>query len=581
MEIVSDDESETEQSSHGFIRELLAAEPALLAQVFPLLCWSEAAALRSSHRGADEAFELMAAATPPEKAEICWVRVREEDHVGCLRFVANYCRNAQRLVITDSARFGEQALLRLVCGMRSLEALEVDAPAFGGGFPDPQRLMDRLAKYCPQLQHLSIALRCAAPTEHASLDSCVLQGLGRRLLTLDLGVVAVRIIGGSRTLACCCPQIQKLCVRLHQRPADHEDVVDPLDMAIGCPQLADLDLAPVEWDDQNLRQFAAQAPNLKGLALRTVARTKASPALVSGLALLAPGLKTLRLSLFARSDPVRAECWLLGVASLSSLRSLCLDYGAPLRFAWLVEHVLAVIGANLLTLVVHGCHGVGDAPLLATASVCPELHQLRILPDSWRVIGEVTDACVLALSAQLPQLKAFAVGSQRRLFGASDGVQMLLSERAPTKWRSLSLFSPLDDGACTLAWFLPRLEYLWLGPYQVMQPGVCVSSAITDAGLILIAARCAALEDLTVASLHITDAGFTAALYGCRNLRRLRLGGRGITGSALRTLAEQSQPRLERLSLWFSGVSAIDEREAAESMPWCHLDIETLSATLE
>merc|ERR1719446_61615 len=90
------------------------------------------------------------------------------------------------------------------------------------------------------------------------------------------------------------------------------------------------------------------------------------------------GLLSLHLALHARTDSERAACWLQHISSLSSLRSLSLDYAAPL----LLKDI-AKLGQGLpclTSLTVHGCHGASDDAMLAVASAFPLLQQLRLFP---------------------------------------------------------------------------------------------------------------------------------------------------------------------------------------------------------
>lgn len=545
----------------------------IVVQVLSLLCWPSMCFMRGTNSVALQAHELMTSQVVPY-AELSWVRVPESRQRGCLRFLAEHCRNAQSLAIREPAHFNERLLLRLVCSMRCLESLEVDASPFGGAFPEPQRLLDRLAKYCPRLQHLELSFRHEAPAGLHVLAVRSLASLGRRLLTLDLGSVSVEVPGGTKTIAACCPQLQRLCAQLSQRQSNHEDAVDPADLSRGCPHLVDLDLSPIDWSDTMLEQFMASSMQLQSLAMHRVA-------LYATVLFLAPlassALVCLHLALHARTDTERALRWLEDVARLESLRSLSLDYAAPLLLADITGAALEALGGarrddsrGLTALVIHGCHGVTDASLSALAARCPRLEKLRILPDTWRNLGEVTDTGLLSLTRGLPRLRVFATSSQLPVLSDSY-------EGCAPSLRMLSCYAPLDDRACAVvsaAW--KSLRFLWLGPQKVMQAGVGVGSSISDAGLTLVAQSCPLLLDLTVASLCVSNEGAEFTLKNCHELRRVRLGGRGVTDAVLDVLRGLRQPRLERFALWYSGVSADGARVAQEAMPWTHFDIEVL-----
>jgi len=560
--------------------DVVEAEIAIVAHVFSMLWWAPMCALRACHKVTEEAFDMWTA-QPIASAELSWVRVPVPQRNRCLRFLALHCRNTRYLVVSETAHFGERFLLRLVCGMRLLESLDVGMSPFGGSFPEPQRLLDRLAKYCPRLQHLAISFRHQAGSQRQTLEVRSLAWLGRRLLSLDLGAVSVRVVGGSRTLAACCPQLERLSAQLCQQHGQPLDMVNPSDLSRGCPRLQDLDLAPVDWDDTVLERFVAEAPHLRDLALRHIV-PGASPGLLAPLALpgLGVDLVSLHLALHARTDPARAAAWLEVVAEMRSLRSLCLDYAAPLRLS-AIAGTLCRSGeaagdedggahCGLVAFTVHGCHGVDDDAVCLLASAFPWLEQLRLFPDSWREVGEVSDTALKMLVERLPHLRTLAVGSHISLLGEAPAV------RTP-RLRSLCLFSPLGDNACGVLGAWRCLRHLWLGPHKLMQHGVGSESTISDQGLELLARGCPELLDLTVASRLVTDAGVEAVLSACRELRRLRLGGQGITDATLQLLGRLVQPRLERFALWFSGVTADGVRQAEEEMPWMYFDIEVLS----
>merc|ERR550532_465636 len=151
------------------------AEPAIIATVVSMLDWAPMCALRTCQTLTAEAFELWVS-QPIANVELSWVRVPAPQRRSCLRSLSEYCCTARNLCITDVAQFGEHALLRLVCGMRLLESLDVEAPLMGGGFPEPQRLLDRLAKYCPRLRHLAICFRHERPSERLTLGIMALGG---------------------------------------------------------------------------------------------------------------------------------------------------------------------------------------------------------------------------------------------------------------------------------------------------------------------------------------------------------------------------------------------------------------------
>eukprot|EP00435_Cladocopium_sp_Y103_P044519 s2557_g12.t1 len=344
--------------------DVIDAEVFIAVNVFSMLSWVPMCAFRSCHMLTAQAFEHWAA-HPQQRIALSWVRTPQEWQSDCLRFIGQHCRNVRQLVVRDTAHFGERELLRLVCGMRLLEALQVDGSSFGAGFPDPERLFGRLAKYCPRLQHIAMSFRPDMPSQRVVFEVRSLACLGRRLLTLDLGAVAVRIFGGSCTIATCCPQLQRLSVQLHQQ--FQPDVVDPNDIAQGCP-IQDMDLAPVDWSDLILENFVTQAPNLRRLVLRHVAPHATAMFLVPLVAisrsLEASGLLHLHLALHARSDPVRAAEWLQAISHLR-LRSLCLDYAAPLLLTEVISAILGDGGMDgtLTSLTIHGCHSVNDEAL--------------------------------------------------------------------------------------------------------------------------------------------------------------------------------------------------------------------------
>jgi len=560
------------------------AEPGIVANVVSMLDWAPMCALRTCQTLTAESFELWSS-QPIANVELSWVRVPTVQRRSCLRFLSEHCSTVRNLCITDVAQFGEQALLRLVCGMRLLESLDVEAPLMGGGFPDPQRLLDRLSKYCPRLRHLAISFRHERPSERLTLSIMALARLGRRLLTLDLGAVAVRVTGGTQTLATCCPQLERLCVQLClQHGGGPVDDVSPSDLSKGCRDLQEFDVAPVDWDDSVLRRFAADALNLRSLALRHVAPSATAellePLLVQEEPDLEKGLTGLHLALHARSDPDRANAWLATVARIRSLRALCLDFAAPLRLADIAEVLSGHVGqtsgdvgcCELTALTVHGCHGVDDVAISLVTKLFPKIEMLRVFPDSWREVGEVTDEALATLVRQLPRLRSLAIGSHLPLqVGGMDGLR-------PKILRSLSLFAPLGDEACSVLAGWPSLRSVWLGPHKLMQRGVSAESSISDDGLGLLAHGCRNLVDLTVASRRITDCGAKAVLLTCRELRRLRVGGRGVTDATLQLLPELHQPRLERLALWCSGTTADGIRQAEEQTPWTHFDIEVADA---
>jgi len=415
-------------------------------------------------------------------------------------------------------------------------------------------------------------------SERAAL---ALARLGRRLLTLDLGAVAVRVTGGTQTLATCCPQLERLCVQLClQHGGGPVDDVSPSDLSKGCRDLQEFDLAPVDWDDSVLRRFSGDALNLRSLALRHVAPSATAELLQPLVAQEEPnlenGLTGLHLALHARSDPERANAWLATVARIQSLRALCLDFAAPLRLADMADILSGNIGqtsgdvgcCELTALTVHGCHGVDDLAISLVTKLFPKIELLRVFPDSWREVGEVTDEALAILVRQLPRLRSLAIGSHLPL--QVEGMEGL----RPKLLRSLSLFAPLGDEACAVLASWPSLRNVWLGPHKLMQRGVSTESSISDVGLELLARGCVNLVDLTVASRRITDVGVKAVLLACRELRRLRVGGRGVTDATLQLLPGLNQPRLERLALWCSGTTVDGIRQAEEQTPWTHFDIE-------
>ncbi|CAK0911766.1 unnamed protein product [Prorocentrum cordatum] len=529
--------------------DLVDFEVAVLLHVLSLLLWAPMCQLRTCNKAAAAAFELWTA-QPVENVEFSWVRIHERFQKDCLRFLSHHCRNARRLAVWETAHLGERLLLRLVCGMRLLERLEVNASPFGGAFPDPQHLFDRLARYCPRLQHLHITFNHEAPAEHHTLEVGALARLCRRLLTLDLGGVAVRIAGGSRTIAACCPQLEKLSAQLCQER--HElDIVDPEELAKGCLQLQELDVAPIEWDDGVLKRLAQHGSQLQSLALRHVVRD-------ASLEFLAPLLETrrcivrLHLALHARSDLQRASRWLHDAAQLPGLRSLCLDYAAPMQLRQVAEILdQGGRGRGLVSLVMHGCHGVSDQAVSQLIDACPRLEQLRLFPDSWRAPGEVSDA----------------------------GLDEIAGEPRPLRLRCLSLFAPLGDSACLAVGAWRGVRHLWLGPHKLMQAGAGSDCSITDQGLAFISHACGQLVELTVASQRVTDVGARGVLSRCRELRVLRLGGGGVTDDTLELLRGLAQPRLERLKLWLSGVTPAGLRRAQLLMPWTRFDIEVTDRT--
>ncbi|CAE8608994.1 unnamed protein product [Polarella glacialis] len=569
-------------------------ELAIAVHVFSMLSWVPMCAFRCCHSVTANAFELWASQPVPH-VELSWVRVPKKWHNDCLRFLGQHCRNARQLAVWETPHFGERQLLRLVCGMRLLESLEVDTTSFGGSFTDPQRLLDRLAKYLPRLQHLVISFRHDCPSERVTLEVRALAWLGRRLLTLDLGAVAVRVAGGTRTLAACCPLLERVSIQLCQQQVQPLDAANPSDLAQGCARLQELDLAPVDWDDRVLEGFATKAPNLRSLILRHIAPGATSMLLAPLLALSMPehgisGLAGLHLALHARSDPDRAIFWLEAISRLQGLRSLCLDYAAPLRLGEIVTALTLGSGAEtafgsksdesgvcpvLASLTIHGCHGVDDASLESLVRGCRQLELVRIFPDSWREVGEVSDEGLRFLVQGLPRLRSLAVSSCLPVL-FSD-IQALPPEATPVstfRLRSLSLFAPLSNETCRAVSDWRCLRHLWLGPHKLMQCGVASDCLIDDDGLQSVVEVCNQLMDLTVASRLITDTGVASTLLGCRELRRLRLGGRGITDESLKLLAGLSQPRMERFSLWFSGVTAEGLREAGVDVPWTYFDVE-------
>lgn len=564
--------------------DVVDAELAIVVHMLSMLCWAPMCALRACNTIAAEAFEMWAE-QPISTAELSWVRVPVHRRTDCLRFLAQHCRNVRHLTVAETAHFNERSLLRLVCGMRLLESLDVSAAPFGGAFPEPQRLMDRLAKYCPRLQHLSITFRDEASSHRLTLEVRALAWLGRRLLTLDLGAVAVRIAGGSKTLAMCCPQLERLAAQLYQNRTQPLDAILPSDLSRGCLRLQDLDLAPIDWDDALLEQFVAEAHHLQSLSLRHVV-PDASPQLLlplmmkeqPRLARAGAGLVSLHLALHARTDSSRAMAWLGTVAEIPRLRSLCLDYAAPLRLFAIAEALCGSTASEgqrgrlcgcLAGLTIHGCHGVDDDAVCSLSSAFPRLEQLRLFPDSWREVGDVSDQALRVLLQRLPKLRSLAVGSHEALLVAPD----LPGVRA----RALSLFAPLGDDACRVLSAWRCLRHLWLGPHKLMQHGIGTESTISDDGVLLIADGCWQLTDLTVASRQVTDLGAGAVLRSCRELRRLRLGGRGITDATLVLLGSLSQPRLERFGLWFSGITSDGLQRAADDMPWMYFDVDLLS----
>jgi len=452
--------------------------------------------------------------------------------------------------------------------------LEVDAPSFGGDFPEPQRLLDRLAKYCPRLQHLALSFRPENPSCRTSLELRALAWLGRRLLTLDLGAVAIRVWGGTRTIAACCPLLQRLCAQLCQQ-SDPRDAVDPVDIARGCSNIQDLDLAPVDWGNKIVEDFTTQAPGLRRLVLRHVALDATAallaPLVALGRASQVGGLVNLHLALHARSDTGRALFWLEAISKLKQLRSLCLDYAAPLTLKDILSSLTSSSEGHcsLMSLTVHGCHGVGDAALGHLAACAPKLEQVRLFPDSWRQVGSVTYG--LRVLVEQLALRSLALSSLSPL----DGNQAFDSARA-LRMRSLSLFAPMTNGFLqTRLWSSWRcLRHLWLGPHKLMQKGVSAECLIDDVGLQSVVETCSMLRDFTVASHRITDEGVRLMLSACRELCRLRCGGCGITDASLQFLATLTQPRLERFSLWFSGVTSQGLHQAEEDMPWTYFDVD-------
>jgi len=554
-------------------KDVADSELFIAVHVFSMLSWAPMCAFRACHSVTANAFELWAG-QPQQHVALSWVHVPINRQSDCLRFLGQHCRNARQLTICDTTRFGERQLLRLVCGMRLLESLEVDAPSFGGDFPEPQRLLDRLAKYCPRLQHLALSFRPENPSCRTSLELRALAWLGRRLLTLDLGAVAIRVWGGTRTIAACCPLLQRLCAQLCQQ-SDPRDAVDPVDIARGCSNIQDLDLAPVDWGNKIVEDFTTQAPGLRRLVLRHVALDATAallaPLVALGRASQVGGLVNLHLALHARSDTGRALFWLEAISKLKQLRSLCLDYAAPLTLKDILSSLTSSSEGHcsLMSLTVHGCHGVGDAALGHLAACAPKLEQVRLFPDSWRQVGSVTYG--LRILVEQLALRSLALSSLSPL----DGNQAFDSARA-LRMRSLSLFAPMTNGFLqTRLWSSWRcLRHLWLGPHKLMQKGVSAECLIDDVGLQSVVETCSMLRDFTVASHRITDEGVRLMLSACRELCRLRCGGCGITDASLQFLATLTQPRLERFSLWFSGVTSQGLHQAEEDMPWTYFDVD-------
>eukprot|EP00913_Durusdinium_trenchii_P015042 g14107.t1 len=292
------------------------------------------------HHLTANAFEHWAA-HPQPRVTLSWVRIPLQWQSDCLRFIGQHCRNAY--------------------------GLESNSMSRNAGFDT----VTGLAKYCPRLQHLVMSFRPDVLSERILFEVRTLACLGRRLLTLDLGAVAVRIFGGSCTIAACCPRLQRLSVQLYQFQAD---AADPSDIAQGFllrPAGQDMDLAPVDWDDSILEGFMTQVPHLQRLVLRHVAPHATATLLMPLVAFSSQvsttsGLLHLHVALHARSDPARATSWLQAISNLH-LQSLCLDYAAPLT----LEEVISSLRVGhpegslraLASLTIHGCHKVDDEAL--------------------------------------------------------------------------------------------------------------------------------------------------------------------------------------------------------------------------
>lgn len=128
--------------------DVIDAEVFIAVNVFSMLSWVPMCAFRSCHMLTAQAFEHWAA-HPQQRIALSWVRTPQEWQSDCLRFIGQHCRNVRQLVVRDTAHFGERELLRLVCGMRLLEALQVDGSSFGAGFPDPERLFWQVGQVLP------------------------------------------------------------------------------------------------------------------------------------------------------------------------------------------------------------------------------------------------------------------------------------------------------------------------------------------------------------------------------------------------------------------------------------------------
>jgi hypothetical protein len=75
---------------------------------------------------------------------------------------------------------------------------------------------------------------------------------------------------------------------------------------------------------------------------------------------------------------------------------------------------------DLTALTVHGCHGVDDMAISLVTKLFPKIELLRIFPDSWREVGEVTDEALATLVRQLPRLRSQPLARNLEKYAAAQ-----------------------------------------------------------------------------------------------------------------------------------------------------------------
>jgi F-box/leucine-rich repeat protein 2/20 len=242
-------------------------------------------------------------------------------------------------------------------------------------------------------------------------------------------------------------------------------------------------------------------------------------------------------------------------------------------------------GANQVTALLRRCDGLryvsmrGDRPLVddqlvvALMAYCTSLRSLTLtsgsLTDSavaamvrvhaglvelnFACQHKLTDVAPCAIAKHLPKLELLNLsyaGAGRRRAGdneiSDDGVIALAQKCTALKTLRLSGIPVTDAALLAVAEHCPEL--------RVLSVGDC--DHISDAGVIALVQRCAALKSLDLENTRVTDDVVSAVAKNCPYLEELDLCAqdgdfeirRDVTDNALRTIAKYL-PKLQALRL--------------------------------